>query len=299
MVDQLSGLGGVTNVVCEGPQSSLLIPLRMVNGNTGADCKMSTVLGTGAVTDAIDDALAQWEIAVSGRRLEDVDSPVEISVREPDGQQESVRLYPASRNRYRSQLAQPEPVPEQFLCNRYNKGIAALARAVATTGGLVSFRPRELGRHDRIEDSVELLASTHQLVLSNRHRVIQQFARQAGIRTTSDWPASTENLAGANARVLAQWLLAQMPQGAIVVLVRYPGNEAVFYCDGLVSTVVAAPEVYGIESRAARIQGALLGQAMRNHEADRFCSDQADWDGRARAVVTAAFRGTASRPWQY
>jgi len=299
MADQLSGLGGVTSVVCEGPQSSLLIPLRMVRGGTGADCQMSSVLGTGAVTDAIDDCLMRWGIAVSGRRLDDVDSPIEISIREPGGQHESVRLYPASRNRYRSRLAAPETLPEQFLCNRFNKGIATLARAVATNGGLVSFRPRELGRHDRIEDSVSLLATTHHLILSSRHRVIQQFARQAGIRAASDWPASIEDLAGSSARALAQWLLAQMPQGAVVVLVRYPGNEACFYCDGLAPAVLPAPDSYGLESRAARIQGALLAQALPMHHAHEVCRDQADWDVRTRAVVTAAFRGTESRPWQY
>jgi len=299
MIDQLNGLPGVENVVCEGPQSSLLIPLRMIRGIAGVECHMSTVLGAGAVTDAIYERFAQWGIVISGRRLEGFDSPIEISVREPGGQHESVRLYPASRNRYRSQLAKPETPPEQFLCNRYNKGIAALADTVATNGGLVSFRPRELGRHDRIEDSVSLLASTHHLILSSRHRIMKQFAQFADIETQTGWPVATEDLSSSAARSLARWLLDRMPPEAIVVFIRHPENETAFFCDGREPVFLPAPVGYGPESRAARIQGALLGEVMRRNGAQSLCHDQSASDAGTRSIVDAAFRGTESRPWHY
>lgn len=90
-----------------------------------------------------------------------------------------------------------------------------------------------------------------------------------------------------------------MPLGEVLALVRCPGNEAGFYCDRLAPTAVPAPEGFGMESRAARIQGALLAQAMLKDHAHGLCRDQADWDVRARDAVISAFRGTESRPWQY
>ena len=300
MVDELKKLNGVTNVICEGPQSSLLIPLRMVKGITGATCDFSTVLGTGAVTGAIEACLGQWGIATTGvRRLADADAPIEISIREPSGQHETVRLYPASRSRYRSKLQQPNTLPAQFLCNRFNKGVSTLASAVAENAGLVSFRPRELGRHDRIEDYVSLLASTQHLVLSSRHRMIRQFARQAGVETPGGWPSTLEELSDPSAVALVRWLWAQMPQGAIVVLVGYRGSEAAFFRDRLEPILVSAPQGYGPESRAARIQGALLGEVMQASDDRDPCGDQTSWDAACRSIVAAAFKGTESRPWRY
>ena len=300
MVNELDALDGVASVVCEGPQSSWLIPLRMLKGIAGITCSISTVLGIRSVSQAIDTCLGQWGIVAGDiHRFADADAPIEISIREPGGEHLSVRLYPVSRKAYRSRLKQPAVLPDQFLCTRFNQGIATLARAVAANGGVVSFRPRELGRHDNIDDYVSLLASTHQLVLSSRHRVMKQFARRAGIKTARGWPGSLADLVDSSGKALAQWLLGQMPQEAIVAFVRYPGNEAAFFCDGLDPVAVAPPDGYGPESRAARLQGALLGEAMLPEGIQRLCRDQSTWEAATRRIVSVAFNGTETRPWQY
>ena len=72
------------------------------------------------------------------------------------------------------------------------------------------------------------------------------------------WPVSMSDLADPSASALAQWLLEQMPQRTIVVLIRYSGNEAAFYCHGLGPAVMPAPDGYIPESRAALDHGALL-----------------------------------------
>ena len=300
MVNQLHALDGVTSVVCEGPQSSLLIPLRMLTGIAGTSCEISTVLGTGSVSQAIDTCLGQWGIVAAGvHRLEGADAPIEISIREPGGEHQSVRLYPVSRKAYRSRLKQPAVLPDKLLCNRFNQGIATLARAVAANGGVVSFRPRGLGRHDNIDDHISLLASTHQLILSSRHKVMKQFARKAGIKTGRGWPGSLADLVDSSGKALGQWLLGQMPQEAIVAFVRYPGNEAAFFCDGLDQVAVAPPYGYGPESRAARLQGALLGEVMVKEAVHRLCLDQSTWTAATHRILATAFQGTEARPWRY
>lgn len=300
LFERLRGIPGVIDVVAEGPQSAVLIPLRMVRGMTGIPCTLSAVLGTGAIAVAIESALDQWGIGLEvAKRLADADSPLEFSFRDPQGEQASLRLYPASRAKYRTALKPAAQDPEYLLLNRFNAGLHRLAQQVVERDGLVSLRPRELGRHDRIEDYVVLLEQSTHLVLSTRHGVLREFARYAGIAAGRGWPENLQTLNDPALERLAAWLLARMPAGAIVVFHRYSRGDSAFWRGRSGPQLVPAPAGYDQASRAARVQGALLGVAL--HAEDHPLPDGAvaDWRRWCERVIEIAFNGTGSRPWTY
>ena len=300
MVERLGNIPGVTEVVCEGPQSSILIPLRMVHGLTGTACTMSTVLGTGAITRAIEDSLETWGLGLeTSRRLADKDSPIEISFRDPTGKQTSLRLYPDSLRRYQCTVGQNENLPDHLILNRFNQGLRGLAEQVSANGGCVSLRPRKLGRYDHIEDYGSILRFTNHLVLSSRHDVMLQFARHVGIQTARGWPEDLEPLEAPALDKLAAWLVARMQPGAIVVFNRFDAGDSVFYREGYPAAVVDAPGGYGHESRAARIQGALLGRALQADSCVSNPRDAVDWQRCCEGIIDSAFSGTDARPWRY
>lgn len=300
LVLRLRGISGVVDVVAEGPQSAVLIPLRMVRGMTGLPCTLSAVLGTGAIADAITSALGRWGIGLEvAKRLPGADSPLEFSFRDPHGEHASLRLYPGSRTKYRAALKPAAQAPRYLVLNRFNAGLRKLAQRVAAEGGLVSLRPRELGRHDRIEDYVALLGLSSHLVLSTRHDVLRAFARHAGIAAGRGWPDNLRTFNDPALERLAAWLLARMPTGAIVVLHRYPGGDAAFWRGGSGPQLVLAPAGYDQASRAARIQGALLGAALQAGVVQSSDGDAADWRRWCERVIETAFQGTESRPWIY
>lgn len=300
LVEHLRALPRVESVVCEGPQSAVLIPLRMVRGLTGQPATLSTVLGTGPISQAVETQLAAWGIDIEvTKRLPDADMPLEFSFREPGGQSASLRLYPASRARYRAAITPPHVPPDHLVLNRFNQGLRDLAEQMAGRGGLVSFRPRELGRHDRLEDYLTLLPLTRQLVLSSRHGVIQQFARHANLTVPRGWPSNAAALAGQPARQLATWLLGQLPAEAILVFNHHPSGTSVFYRDTGDPVTVPAPAGYDAASRAARLQGALLGGALALENAQQAGRDAATWPEECRRLVEVAFNGTNVRPWRY
>jgi hypothetical protein len=300
LCERLRGVAGVVDVVAEGPQSAVLIPLRMVYGMTGLPCTLSAVLGTGPVTDAIMSALDQWRIGLEiAKRLPDADAPLEFSFRDPDGEHASLRLYPASRARYRVAL-QPSPkAPGCLLLNRFNAGLQRLAQQVVASDGLVSLRPRELGRHDRVEDYVALLGLSAHLVLSSRHGVLREFARHAGIAVGRGWPDDLRTLNDPGLERLAAWLLERMPAAAIVVLHRYPTGDSAFWRGQSAPQLVPAPAGFDKASRAARVQGALLGAALQAGNGPVPGWDDARWQRWCQRVVETAFAGTDSRPWIY
>lgn len=300
MAQRILQIPGVIDVEIEGPQSSVLIPLRMVHGITGCECKMSTVLGTGPVTQAIEQNLASWGIGLETiRRLDDVDAPIEYSFRDPDGVHASLTIYPASRRRFQGAIDRQETPCEHLVLNRFNAGLSGLAERVANSGGLVSFRPRELGRHDRVEDFISLLQYTNHLVLSGRHGVMKAFARHAGIETSRGWPDDRASLRDQSFDQLAAWLRVRMRPDSIVVLHRNERADTAFYRGTVEPVIVMAPEGYGKESRAARIQGALFGCAMLGDCCVSRSVQSADWQLCCEHVVDLAFTGTDERPWRY
>lgn len=300
LFERLRCIRGVVDVVAEGPQSAVLIPLRMVQGMTGMPCTLSAVLGTGAIAVAIESALAQWGIGLEvAKRLADADSPLEFSFRDPQGEQASLLLYPASRAKYRAALKSAAHAPGHLVLNRFNGGLHRLAQQVVERGGLVSLRPRELGRHDRIEDYVALLEQSNHLVLSTRHGVLREFARHAGIAAGRGWPENLKTLNDPGLERLATWLLARMPAGAIVVFHRYARGDSAFWRGRSGPQLVPAPAGYDAASRAARIQGALLGAVLQAEDHPLPGEDGADWRRWCEHVIEIAFDGTGSRPWAY
>jgi len=293
MVTRLSMLPSVTQVVCEGPQSSVLIPLRMVHGMTGLPVTMSGVLGSGPITQAIEDDLKRRGIDLEcTKRHADYDAPIEFSFREPDGHHESLRLYPASRNQYRAGIGESDTPRDHLILNRYNKALNAIATDVAIRGGIVSFRPRELGRYDRIEDYISLLPLTQQLMLSTRHGVMRKLAQQAGVALPRKWPEVMENLADDSCRKLVEWLFQHLPKSAIVVLHSYEDGSSGFYEHGSAPVLIDSPTGYDHASRAARIQGVLLALSLSSasgHQGGK----------RYDEVIETAYRGTEKRPWIY
>jgi hypothetical protein len=300
LIERLATVPGVEAVVCEGPQSSVLIPLRMVKGLTGQAAILSTVLGEGPISAAAERQLAEWGVEVRpSRRLVAVDLPLEFSFRDPAGTDASLRLYPAKRASYRAALAALPVLPDHLVLNRHTQGLRGLAEQVAGQGGCVSFRPRELGRHDRLEDYLALLPYTQQLVLSNRHDVLRQFVRHASIAVPRGWPANAAALSDPSARHLAAWLFEHLPATALVVFNHYPTGGSAFYRQAGEPVVVSEPAGYDTASRAARIQGALLGAALAPGYDLLIAQGGVAWEQACIHVVKTAFSGTEQRPWQY
>lgn len=300
LVEEVSRIPGVTGVEEEGPQSSILIPLRMVQGMAGIPCTLSTVVGTGPMADAVAHRLAEWDVRLSpSKQLEDVDSPVELTLREPSGAHASVRLYPAPRSRYRAKLSLPEPLPDHLVLNRVNEGLLALARRVAEGGGTVSLRIREFGRYDTVADYLPLLGLARHLVLSTRHGVVRTLAREAGVDLPRQWPAGCESLTDEHGSRLVSWLRGRMSVGGIVVLNTLENQETAFFRDGHEPVTIAAPIAAGDASRAARLQGALLGMVLAEALDGSLLAGGNHWTDRCREVVGWAYRGTRCHPWVY
>lgn len=294
LVTRLRALPGVTGVTCEGPQSAVLIPLRMARGMTALQATMSAVTGTGPITRTIESDLARWGVCLENTKLlPEADMPLEFSFREPGGRHDSLRLYPASRAMYRASVRSHAVVTDHLVLNRFNKGLFALAEDVAHRGGILSFRPHELGRYDRVEDYLSVLPFTAHLVLSTRHDVMRKLARHAGIVVPRKWPNNISTLADEACTRLVEWLSEMLPESAIVVLHRYPEGDSAFFKRGEEPVLVGAPRGYDTASRAARVQGALLGSALTSEP------DAQEWGGWCTQVVENAFRGTEQRPWSY
>lgn len=230
MIEKLEALPGVIRVEEEGPQSAVLIPLRMIHGITGYPCVMSTVLGEGEVSRAIGAKCDDWGIELRPSRIiEGSDSPIEVSIREPDGISDSVRIYPSSRRSYNSTLRNISQTPEHLIVTRCNKGIAALAKSVSDRHGVVSMRIRDFGRYDNVENYVELLPLTSHLILSSRNNVLREFSRSIGTKLSGRWPTGLVDLKSESGLRFANWLLERMPQNGTVVFTLESTHETVFF----------------------------------------------------------------------
>jgi hypothetical protein len=136
-------------------------------------------------------------------------------------------------------------------------------------------------------------------VLSTRHGVLREFARYAGIAAVRGWPENLQTLNDPGLDRLAAWLLARMPAGAIVVFHRYPTGDSAFWRGRSGPQLVPAPAGYDQASRAARIQGALLGAALQAGDHKSPDGDAVDWRRWCERAIETAFDGTGSRPWTY
>jgi len=186
-----------------------------------------------------------------------------------------------------------------LVLNRYNKGLFTLATTVAANNGCVSFRPRELGRHDRIEDWLSLLRHSQHAVVSSRHGVMKALAQHMNIKTKRGWPAKKSSLNEAVFINLALSLSEIMRPNAVVVLHRDTVGDTLFYNAQQQPMIVETPAGHGTESRAARMQGALLALSLlRNHSC--YASLNTDsWQGLCEDTVTVGLLGTDQRPWYY
>lgn len=213
--------------------------------------------------------------------------------------QDSVRLYPVSRKRFRSAVPTREVVSDHLALNRLNQGLRTLAERTFENGGIVSLRTREFGRYDSVDDYLSVLRITKHLVLSTRHVILRAFARHAGIDLANQWPKATGDLSDPTARRLSRWLLRRMPIGGVVVLHLFGANAAGFYREGYDSIVVAPPPEAGSVSRAARLQGALLGADLLRMRCHAEAEGEGAWKEQREFVVDYAFRGTRHHPWVY
>jgi len=300
LTEALEAIPTVRSVVGEGPQSAVLIPLRTVRGLTRERCRMSATLGTGPVAEAIERSCAAHGIDLdTPRRIDGADSPIEFSIRDVEGASASVILYPISRRRYQAPSVANLDLPEHLVLNRCNGGLHALARRVFAAGGLVSFRPRAPGQHERIEDTLALLPSVSQLLLSSRHGMMKTVATGLGIPTPHGWPKREPTLQSPIFDQLHTRLRERMPRDAIVVLHRHATGDSLFRCGETRTCEVPARPGFGPESRAARLQGSLLGLSLLERQRRHTPSDDTRWAALCRSAVDLGFQGTNTRPWRY
>ena len=300
LVNELCQMTDVIDVKLEGPQSAVLIPLRMAKGITGNTCTMSAVLGTGPIAKQIAIALREWDIDLTvTKRISEGDSPLEFSIRDSNGAHESVRLYPVSRTRFKSTLSATDSTPDCLCLNRYNQGLCQLAQSVAQKSGVVSLRLRQFGRYDRVEDYLKMFPFTKQLVLSTRHSVLKTLAHKADIHLPKLWPHGANALHDEHGTLLANWLLDRMHPGGIVIFTLYPLHSTTFYHQDYQPVTLEAPSNIDTSSRAARLQGSLLGNSMGRRQQQSTFIDQTDWQVFCNQVMNDAFTGTEQRPWIY
>mgnify|MGYP000309568582 CR=1 FL=1 len=296
LLDCLRAVPGVQDVCIEGPQSSLLIPLRMVRSLASASVVMSAVVGDGWMARSILDALDGWGVGTALVSLEGSDSPVELSIRDGRGQNASVKLYPSRRGNYRQRALRPEVLPGGLLVNRANKGLLALGHRVSSEGGWVSFRVRKQGRYDSAEDLDAMLAVADHVCISVRSGAMRQVARHLGLTVPRGWPGSgVDERWGELARRLGQC----GERRKLVVLVTADSRRALFWTTGGQPIVVCVSgDGYGTASRMARLQGVCAADAvLRIGRGGEACPDVSEVAQGAQRWLELAFEGTDVRPW--
>ena len=224
---------------------------------------------------------------------------MEFSIRDSNGSHESVRLYPASRLHFKSTLSATDSTPDYLCLNRYNQGLCQLAQSVAEKSGVVSLRLRQFGRYDKVEDYLKMFPFTKQLVLSTRHSVLRTLAHKADINLPRQWPHDANALHDEHGTRLANWLLAKMQPSGIVIFTLYPLHSTVFFHKDYQPVTLEAPSNIDSSSRAARLQGALLGNSMERRQQQSMFAGQTVWQAFCEQVMNDAFTGTEQRPWIY
>ncbi len=90
-----------------------------------------------------------------------------------------------------------------------------------------------------------------------------------------------------------------MPSKAIVVFNRYQTGDTIFFVANQEPVVIEAPEGYGNESRAARLQGALLGLMLKRNSSPYLPVEPDEWKRICKETIDMAYQGTNVRPWLY
>ncbi len=286
----IAAIPGVRSLHHTGPQSSLLIPLRMLRGLLPkSEVVFSAVLGTGPVAEGLSSRIADMGIVLSpsSTRTEG-DSPLEFSIRDGRTESETLRLYPLSRKRYADATPMPDPLPDLFLTNRCNVGISRLARAVKEAGGTVCLRPREFGKHDSAQTLVQdLLPYAEQLVLSTRSGALRDVANALGLRVGGalrDMPL----------RALGDAVFRVMRSPSPVLLLTEYGSNTVVLLRPNQEPLIGGPDgcIDGNSSCAARLHGAAAA-LLRTSETP------VDPISEFRNLLEKTFKGMHRHPWGY
>jgi len=290
--ERLLQIPSVVSVVAEGAYSSIVIPLAMIGSLSNASVFLHGVVGSGPITDAIEDSLEAHGIELVPKRLTGGDSPVEISVRDAFGHQETLRFYPVSRTKYRQTfLLNKTGLSSRtgFVLSRYNAGRAAAFLSVANVGGLTSLRIAESTRYVTLADYLSLLPHSIQTFGSHRDDVLKKLGRHLlPNNAKSDW---TKQYDPETSRVVQAIVDQTSHNGLVVVILE---TELVFAMRGFPQLRFRPPSNFDTRSRAARVQGACAA-IFRADEIENSDS----WMSLAEKCVQAAFRGSEARPSEY
>jgi hypothetical protein len=285
----------VRDVHAEGPYSSIVLPIRMIRSFGNIPATISGVLGTGLVADALQEELVRCGLQLRSHVILDGDSPFELSVRDDFGNQETVRLYPAKRTLYRHTLRLTDEEVASlggFILTRFNQGRAKLMRKVFDNGGFTSMRINEPTRYVKLDDYLQCLNSTHQVVVSHRGGVLRKLALHLGVTPpTQGWPQRCDSTVYEVVRRLNGSL--DTTPTFILILPR----ETSVFVPRTRPIRIGPPSRYDSRSRAARIQGAFAAIAVSQ---PGYCFDTDEvWASAANRAIQAAFAGTEGRPSSY
>jgi hypothetical protein len=299
LIEHIKDIRKVDSVTIEGPQSASLIPLRMVKGLSNSSCEYACVLGTGEISDAIESYFREWGIKLTIlNRIPDADSPLEFSIREPGGASMSIKLYPDSRNRYKTQLGKNIIVPDKLILTRTNVGLKQLATMVQKNKGTVSLRIRDFGRYDPPSVYEDIFGITNQIVLSTRNGVLAKLGRHFNIDIPRKWPSSPNLLEDEYAKAIANRLFTHLPDNSIIVFTGHTDNTTTFYKYGHSPiTIFPAGNDPTHASLAARIQGALLTTIVTDQSKNSESNNE--WKSICQKIMSLSYLGTDTRPWQY
>ena len=298
MIEAIHNAHPSADVVAEGAYSSIAIPLFMYHSLTTQSARLSGVLGAGPIADATLESVRSHGVEFVGKVISDGDSPIELSIRDEFGNHKTIRLYPASRTKYRQTLKLSPVELNQtagFILTRYNKSRDNAFRRISEAGGFTSLRIAEPSRYVSLADYAELLPYSSQVIVSHRSKVLQLLAKhfrlnQSSNKTGCDW---TRRFDEDTARLLA-CMRSQVPPTSLVILVLEdevvisPSNGELFRC--------VAPDTYDHRSRAARIQGAAAAMASPLNGQSTITNS---WRHMANWIVQAAYSGTEGRPSTY
>jgi len=292
---KLRDLPGVLEVFFEGPYSSIVIPLCMVRSLGNCPVRLSGVLGTGPIADAIQAAINEFRVDLEPRVISQGDSPLELSVRDNVSNQKAVRIYPVSRSHYRHAFRWNEQLAgeaKSFVLSRYNKSRATAFKSVFENGGLTSLRVSETSRYVSLKDYVDLLPFSRQVVVSYRTGVMRQLARHFALPVPArNWPQHAD----ATVNSLATELTLASGQAPLVALVFE--REVALWQGGLPSLRFRPPSNYDTRSRAARVQGACAAFSL--DLTDHQTMNEIEWEQFGERVVQSAYAGTLARPSTY
>jgi hypothetical protein len=90
-----------------------------------------------------------------------------------------------------------------------------------------------------------------------------------------------------------------MQPGAIVIFTLHQLHSTIFYSQDYQPVTLEAPSNVDTSSRAARLQGSLLGHSMKLRQQRNRFADQSEWQAFCEQVMDDAFIGTEQRPWIY